>query len=275
MTEKKKYKMTNIVAMHYLKLVFRSLLFVLATIIYIYNKVHQTGNTFGGFENNGVVLSFIWIVFTLEMALRFFPARLESMGCQKQFQKNYIPIAREEDSARTKDNSYITAAICWAILNGILGVLYLTGIFDRGIMLLIALFYSVCDIICILFFCPFQTWIMKNKCCTTCRIYNWDYAMMFTPLLFVKNIYSWTLFGMALILLIKWEYIAHRYPERFSEEHNKSLQCTNCDERLCQHKLQLQSFLMKGNFNLRGNFLYKKYIELGRETKNGEKFNSS
>jgi hypothetical protein len=61
----------------------------------------------------------------------------------------------------------------------------MVGILDDGIMILLCSAYSICDIICILFFCPFQTWFMKNKCCSTCRIYNWDYAMMFTPLFFV------------------------------------------------------------------------------------------
>lgn len=260
--QKPKLKMTKIVAMHYVKLVFRSLLFILATVVYIYNKIHNTGSPFGGFENNGIVLSFIWIIFVIEMYLRFFPAKLESMGCQKQFAKNYVPIESDDRIIKSSERSYITVAICWIVLNGILGTLYLTGVFDRGLMLLIALFYSVCDVICILFFCPFQTWIMKNKCCSTCRIYNWDYAMMFTPLLFVRNIYSWTLFGMALILLIKWEYVAHKYPERFSEHCNGSLSCVLCKERLCHHKLQLQGFLLKGKFNLKGNFLYKKWKEM-------------
>ena len=67
-------------------------------------------------------------------------------------------------------------------VNGIFGALHLAGVLDDGIMILLCSVYSVCDIICILFFCPFQTWFMKNKCCSSCRIYNWDYAMMFTPL---------------------------------------------------------------------------------------------
>ena len=66
--------------------------------------------------------------------------------------------------------------------------------------MLISLFYAVCDRICVLFFCPFQVWIMKNRCCVHCRIYRWDYVMMFTPLLFVPGPYSWSLLGLALIL---------------------------------------------------------------------------
>lgn len=253
---KKKLKMTRIVKLHYIKFVFRSLLFLLAVGAYIYNRINGTKETFGGFENNNILLGFIWAVFFTEMLLRFFPSRLESMGCQKQFSKNYVPTG-ETRSPDSKKTTFIVLA-SWILLNLIFGILYLTGVFDRGIMLLISLAYSVCDIICILFFCPFQTWIMKNKCCGTCRIYNWDYAMMFTPLLFVKNIYSWTLLGGALLLLLRWEVTFYKYPERFIEESNESLSCRMCEEKLCHHKKQLRIFLKKQRFSLKGNTIFKK-----------------
>lgn len=243
----RKNKMSSIVLLHYIKLVFRSLLFIPALVIYIYNRVYGIGGSFGGFEQNNILLAFIWTVFMIEMILRFFPSRFESMGCQKQFKGNF----KKTDECEVKMNSAKTTflvALSWLLLNGIIGIFYLMGIFDRGIMLLIALFYSVCDIICILFFCPFQTWIMKNKCCGSCRIYNWDYAMMFTPLVFVKNIYAWTLLGAALLLLLRWEITVKLYPERFMEKTNKSLSCAQCREKLCHHKTQLQSFLKQRKF---------------------------
>ena len=115
------------------------------------------------------------------------------------------------------------------------------GILDDGIMILISGAYSVCDIICILFFCPFQTWFMKNKCCSACRIYNWDYAMMFTPLFFVKRFYAWSLLVLSFALLVRWEITFYRHPERFSENTNDYLQCKNCTEKLCAHKKQLHT----------------------------------
>jgi hypothetical protein len=115
------------------------------------------------------------------------------------------------------------------------------GIFDEGIMLLLSSAYSVCDMVCILFFCPFQTWFLKNKCCATCRIYNWDYAMMFTPLFFVAKPYTWGLLGLSVALLVRWEVTFYRHPERFCETTNEYLRCANCSEKLCSHKKQLQS----------------------------------
>ena len=246
--QKVRRKLSKIVGMHYVKLIFRSLLFITATIVYIYNRLHETGYLFSGFENNDFLLGTIWVFFAAGMVLRFFPARLESMGCQKQFKKNYKEIPNRNKDEKVKVQSgWLTfwVAVAWFTLNGIIGVLYFTGIIDAGILLLISLAYSICDIICILFFCPFQIWFMKNKCCTTCRIYNWDYAMMFTPLVFIPNLYAWSLLGLALLLLLQWEVKLHMHPEWFSDKCNGSLSCANCQEKLCQHKTQLQGFWRK------------------------------
>lgn len=256
--KKKGRKLTKTVSLHYGKLVFRSLLLLAALTVYIINRVNGTGLYFGGYENNNILLSFIWLVFMVEMVLRFFPSKIESMGCQKQFRKNYIEIAKPAEKVVVQPGIVTFAvASAWIALNAIFGVLYYTHIIDKGILLLIALAYSVCDVVCILFFCPFQTWFMKNKCCGTCRIYNWDYAMMFTPLIYVPNVFAWTLLGTALLLLLKWEVTLRRHPERFSETTNLSLSCAMCQEKLCHHKTQLQRFLRSGKYNLAGNTMIK------------------
>ena len=132
-------------------------------------------------------------------------------------------------------------ALIWIVFNGIFGALHMAQILDDGIMFLLCSAYSICDIICILFFCPFQTWFMKNKCCSTCRIYNWDYAMMFTPLFFVRKSYTWSLLALSVALLFRWEITFYLHPERFSEKTNDYLRCANCTEKLCAHKKQLKS----------------------------------
>ncbi len=253
-----KKQLTKTVILHYLKLIFRSLLFLIAVGAYIHNRVNNTGQFFSGYEENHFLMGLIWIIFMAEMVMRLFPAKMESMGCQKQFRKNFIPIEGSEKRPVVQSGIVtFSVAAAWIALNAIIGVLYYTSIIDKGILLLIALAYSVCDVICILFFCPFQTWFMKNKCCATCRIYNWDYAMMFTPLIYIPNVYAWTLLGTALVLLIKWEVTLRLFPQRFSEKCNKSLSCAMCQEKLCHQKRQLQVFLKKGKFNLAGNALMK------------------
>ena len=234
---KQREKISKICALHYVKLAFRSVLFVTVLLAYIFNKLSLLADA-------KLLFGAVWIFFVAEMVLRFFPSRLESMGCQKQFERNFEPTEREKPINQSPWQTFLVAFV-WLALNGVVGVLYFTGVIDKGIVILVSLFFSVCDIICILFFCPFQTWFMKNRCCTTCRIYNWDFAMMFTPLVFVPDLYTYSLLGCALLLLLRWEIGYKLHPERFSTETNACLDCKSCAEKLCHHKKQLRGFLKK------------------------------
>ncbi|MBQ6893424.1 MAG: hypothetical protein IJN48_04385 [Clostridia bacterium] len=191
-----------------------------------------------------MIFAIIWAVFVWEMVLRFFPSKLESPGCQKQFKCNYKPVKNSEVPKGNWKRTFIAAA-AWFALNGVVGALYFLGIIDQGILVLVTLAYSICDMICILFFCPFQTWFLKNKCCGTCRIYNWDFPMMFTPFVFIPHWYTWSMLGIALLLLAVWEISFRVHPERFYEETNEGLSCANCTEKLCHHKTQLRHFIKK------------------------------
>ena len=259
-------KLSLISRLHVFKLIFRSLLFLAALAVYITRRVLGRPVDLDIITERPVILGIILVVFVTEMLLRFFPSKLESMGCQKQFSKNFIPT---EIPAPTQSTwrSTLAVALVWLLLNGLIGAAYFLGWIDEGILLLIALFYSVCDMICILFFCPFQTWMMKNKCCGSCRIYNWDYAMMFTPLVFIPRLFTYILFGLALLLLIVWELAALLHRERFSEQTNACLSCKNCKEKLCHHKSQLRSFLKKNKERLllKGNAVIEKVKTLGKK----------
>ena len=234
---KSRGKISKICALHYAKLGLRILLFFAVLLAYIFDKLSFL-------VSSNILLGVVWVAFVLEMLFRFFPSRLESMGCQKQFARNFVSSG---DCEPTNQPGWITAlvALAWLGLNAIFGVLYYLSVIDVGMLILISAFFSVCDIICILFFCPFQTWFMKNRCCTTCRIYNWDFAMMFTPLVFVPRLYTYSLLGCALLLLLRWEITYKLHPERFSTATNACLDCGNCEEKLCHHKKQLKGFLKK------------------------------
>ena len=209
-------KISIISTLHYIRLVYRSVLFVLLLISYIRYRVFSEEPVIESLEKIPVIICVTWAVFAIEMIMRFFPSKYESPGCQKQFASNYIKSGNTSITI-PDNNSTILIALIWIVFNGIFGALNMEGILDYGIMILLCSVYSICDIICILFFCPFETWFMKNKCCSTCRIYNWDYAMMFTPLFFVRKSYSWSLLALSVALLIRWEITFYLHPERFSE----------------------------------------------------------
>ncbi len=237
---KGKKKISIVSRIHFLRLIYRSLLFILLLISYIRYRIYSGETVIENLEKVPFAILVTWIIFSVEMIMRFFPSKYESPGCQKQFARNYIKSGNTDISIQD-NNSTVLVALIWIIFNGIFGALHMGGVLDDGIMILLCSFYSICDVICILFFCPFQTWLMKNKCCSSCRIYNWDYAMMFTPLFFVRKSYTWSLLILSVALLIRWEVTFYLHPERFSENTNDYLQCKNCTEKLCAHKKQLHS----------------------------------
>ena len=230
-------KISRISTLHIIKLILRSALFLAVLVFYILDRTDVL-------KQHAILPAIVWVFFFVEMLFRFFPSRLESMGCQKQFARNYEPTGEKSPTNQSWQTTALVAII-WFVLNAIFGFLYFAGWIDRGIMILIAIAYSICDIVCILFFCPFQTWFMKNRCCTTCRIYNWDFAMMFTPLVFIPSLYTYSLLGCALGLLLRWEITYRLHPERFSVTTNRCLDCSRCEEKLCSHKRQLRGFLKK------------------------------
>ena len=253
-----KRKLTPITLLHYIKLICRSLLLLAALGGYIFFRVKNSKGIFEGNEGYAfAVLGIIWLLYVTEMAIRFFPSRFESMGCGKQFKRNYEPTGEEKPRLQSPKRT-LAVILAWLGLNGVIAALYYLGVIDRGILVLITLTYGVCDMICILFFCPFQTWFMKNRCCGVCRIYNWDFAMMFTPLVLIPHAYTWSLLGLSLILLLRWEITYRLHPERFSETTNACLSCGRCEEKLCHHKKQLLRFWEKNKEKL------KNYLPTGK-----------
>lgn len=276
MSEKKKILMeiSKISMMHYFKLVFRSVLFCVTALFYILGLKNKVTGNLGALSGQAVFLGIVAAVFFVGMLFRFFPSKLESTGCQKQFARKFKKIPESPENPKLKDTkgALISAAL-WILLNGIIAVLYFTRLIDAGALILISMAYAVCDMVCILFFCPFQTLIMKNKCCTTCRIYNWDYLMMFTPLIFIRNAVCYVLVAGAVALLLVWEISVHKRPYLFSEETNLCLSCAHCEEKLCHHKKQLHGFFIanKEKLKLKGNAVYSRLLkELKKEQKNEE-----
>ncbi len=122
--------------------------------------------------------------------------------------------------------------LLWCALVAALGVLYRLGVISTEALFLSSVLFYVCDLICVLIWCPFRL-IMKNRCCTTCRIFNWDHLMMFSPLVFIPGFFTLSLVGMAALAWLVWELCVALYPERFWEHSNAALQCTACTDKLC------------------------------------------
>lgn len=228
------------------RLAFRIALFIAAVRLYIRDQNSLIISKGFSFANGVKPVHILWLILLTGMVQKFFPQKITSMGCRKQFKSTYAPSegnfiksgiaawVKEEDAAAIK------VFIVWFGGNSVVAILYRTGILNESALVLLSLFYYVCDLVCVLFYCPLQSLIMKNRCCVTCRIFNWDSIMILTPLIFVRSIFSGSLVLIALILLIRWEATYRKSPQRFWEESNINLQCRHCHEKTCRIKRRVQ-----------------------------------
>lgn len=240
---------TKMMNRYLLNFIVRLSIFVTVFVLYLSRKellIDILTHKFSfGIENYGITfLHVVWAFFMVMMIRHLIPGKTLSMALRKNEAENYVEVEgySELELAKFIQDQNVKAwkvMLLWLSFNAIWGALYLFGILDVADLLMLTVFYFLCDYICILFFCPFQKVIMKNKCCVNCRIYDWGHFMMFTPMLFIQNFFSWSLFFTSLVVLIRWEIVYAKNPQRFWSGSNKTLQCANCKDKTCQIKKRL------------------------------------
>ena len=189
-------------------------------------------------------LHILWLIWMADMFLQIIPIKNRvALGSQKLFANRFRPI-REKINVKalkahmtTIRNSAYLVMLLWIALIAVIGVLYYTHVINKLWLFMISVAFYICDLICVLIWCPFRL-IMKNKCCTTCRIFNWDHLMMFSPMVFMGGFYAITLVTMAVLAWLVWELCVLIYPERFWEMTNISLKCCECTDKLCTQYCQ-------------------------------------
>lgn len=161
-----------------------------------------------------------------------------ALGSLKVFGHCFRPLVEGINYKALKNHILVTTKaaykvfLIWVGLLALLAALFFTGVLGRYEIFLVAVIFFVCDLICVLIWCPFRL-IMHNKCCTTCRIFNWDHLMMFSPFILAPGFYTTSLLIAAFAVWIVWEVCVMVYPERFWERTNVALQCANCTDKLC------------------------------------------
>lgn len=189
-------------------------------------------------------LHLLWAIWVVDMFLQIVPIKNKvPVGSQKLFANHFRPIRDKTNHEALR--SYIVATtkaaykvfILWCLLIVGIGLLYYWGIIDKIALFMISVLFYVCDLICVLIWCPFRL-IMKNRCCTTCRIFNWDHLMMFSPLIFTNGFFTVSLVMMSVAAWLVWELCVMMYPERFWDHSNAALQCSECTDKLCTQYCQ-------------------------------------
>ncbi len=237
-------QLTHMMRRYLMRLFFRLMVFLTVFFFYITDKAHIWSILTTTFLPGISPLRVLWLIFMVIMVQHLFPDETRSMALRKQerqyFQqeKEYSQLELHRFVQRQNIRAWRVMLI-WLSANAVFGTLYLFHILDAADLMMLTVFFFLCDYICILFFCPFQSFVMKNRCCINCRIYDWGHFMMFTPMLFIPNFFSWSLFFTSVVVLIHWEIRYAKYPERFWYGSNKVLQCANCQDKTCQIKRRL------------------------------------
>lgn len=242
-TLKKKYRL------NWSKFLFRILVLagILVTVLKFPGemKVLEGMNFFRHFS----ILHLFWLAWLWYMLEKLLPIKnLRPLGADKyrkacyqsvqerNSEKNKVQNAEQEsdsiqinqDDKRQTDRRTGRVLAAWMLVAvGLLAGHRFWRLDDRFCLVLTGLFY-IGDLVCLLIWCPFRDVFMKNRCCTQCRIYNWDTWMLVLPLAVTGGFYGLSLFGMALVVTGLWEWNYHRYPERFYPQTNRNLQCGAC-----------------------------------------------
>ena len=232
---------TRMLKKYFIKFAIRIIIFIAVFVMYIRDKklMYELMTQPVGMGITAVHV--LWAIFMIMMLRHIFPIEKLSMAFRKADKKEYVERENysELELLRYVQNQNIKAWIVmlvWLCFNAIFGILYLLKVIGDVDLLMLSVFYFLSDYICILIFCPFQSMIMKNRCCVNCRIYEWGHFMMFTPMLFIRNFFSWSLFFTSCVVVLKWEITYAKHPERFWDGSNKSLRCDSCKDKICQVK---------------------------------------
>lgn len=184
----------------------------------------------------------LWEAVLASMVAQLDPGSGLTTGCMKQYPTGYAAVENYDPQAlaqavKKQNRGAAKVAAVWLAVNLTLGLLHRLKRISVSTLVLLCAFFFLCDLICVLFFCPFQTFLMGNQCCVNCRIFAWGSWMMAAPLMCVSHWYAQSLFWTGVMVFLCWEVRFRRHPERFWSGSNRMLRCANCKEQLCRYKV--------------------------------------
>jgi len=226
------------------RLIGRCIVFVICCVLCFFAPQEFAVLDKGNFFSQISLLHVLWLIWVADTVQQILPIKNKlPLGSQKLFANRFKPIRDKinHEALRSYIQSTTKAAykvlILWAALIAGIGVLYFCGILNKTGLFMISAGFYVCDLICVLIWCPFRL-LMKTRCCTTCRIFNWDHLMMFSPLIFMGGFFANSLVILALLAWLIWELCIMMYPERFWDKSNAALKCSECTDKLCTQYCQ-------------------------------------
>ncbi len=179
------------------------------------------------------VYTAMWAIFVIDILVVMIPrfARHTPSGKHlgKYFkEREYNPQALLNYVKKMNVRALLTFAL-YIVLLMVVGYLYFTRVINRNHIFLLVITLNFIDYFSINTWCIFHKVFIRNRCCNTCRIYNWDHFLKFGPFIFIWEFRTLSLFFLGVLALIQWEVSYALYPERFIDISNENLTCTQCD----------------------------------------------
>ena len=241
---RKYFRISPMFARYAIEMIVRLVLLIIAVTLFIASPTTLDLIEQFSISDGVTFIDVVFIIILLDMLRKLNPKARIAIGSRKQYRRYYKPAPEMSNESQTKEIErtirsqhkfeILPVIAAWLLLNTLIAlVLFHFGWLTPQICLLWTLVYFASDMICVVVWCPFQTLLMRNRCCTTCRIFNWDAIMAVTPLVFAPCPFSWILISIALIVLIRWEVTALSNPEQFDERSNATLSCACCTDKLC------------------------------------------
>jgi hypothetical protein len=183
----------------------------------------------------------IWLLTVALLVKRMFPRFNRKISSGKIFEKHYADRGNKNPSAAEKLRIYraktssgaAQTAVYWTVVVIATGMLYYFNVLRTLDIYLVVIFFIFMDQFCTSVWCPFQ-WLIGNKCCNSCRINNWGYLMAFAPFIYLPSFWTYSVLALSAVVVIQWEYLFHKHPERFFELYNTNLMCRNCSMKCKQ-----------------------------------------
>ena len=229
---------------YFFRLVCRCIVLVLCFVLYALRPEEFDVLQGWSFFREFSLLHLLWLVWAADTIQQIVPIKNKlPLGSMKLFRSRFKPIRDRinydalHDYIITTTKAAYKVFLLWCGLLAVIGVLHYAGILNEAGLFLISAAFYVCDLICVLIWCPFRL-LMRTRCCTTCRIFNWDHLMMFTPMIFMGGFYAVSLLSLAFLAWLVWELCIMMYPERFWDKSNAALKCSNCTDKLCTQYCQ-------------------------------------
>jgi hypothetical protein len=187
----------------------------------------------------GITPSYVlWSLAILVLLRRFVPGWNRKISSGKVFEVNYVPVRKPSPVRQAKlvayknriDRGAVKSAGYWGLVIVGTGLAYRFGVLNRLWLFEETMFFIFMDQFCVTVWCPFK-WLITNKCCKTCRINNWGYLMAFSPLIWIPSFWTYSILLLSAAVVVQWEVLFHRHPERFYEGYNEVLTCKGCPNK--------------------------------------------